>query len=101
MKRNTIRTERTLCPHCDQFLTLKTFKAHKRRYYDVSTNTWFYKKSHQESPLDDDSPPSTSFLPPPDLSPAHENCHELPSLSLDQMEIDAGHLHHSRSKSVS
>ena len=28
------RTDRKLCPHCGEVVALKTFKLHKRLYYD-------------------------------------------------------------------
>ena len=40
-----IRTDRWICPHCDQLLSKKTFKAHKRRYFDASSSSWFTKQS--------------------------------------------------------
>ena len=29
-----------VCPHCKKELNLKTYKDHKRLYYDISSNTW-------------------------------------------------------------
>ena len=43
--RRVIRTDRWLCPHCDQLLSAKTFKAHKRRYFDRSSSSWLTKQS--------------------------------------------------------
>jgi hypothetical protein len=43
--RRVIRTDRWVCPHCDQLLSTKTFKAHKRRYFDASSNSWLTKQS--------------------------------------------------------
>ena len=47
--RRILRTERWLCPHCDQLLSVKTFKAHKRTYYDASRNTWLKKSCAQST----------------------------------------------------
>ena len=40
-----------LCPHCSTVLTRHTFYAHKRRYYDSSTQKWMQKQCGQELPL--------------------------------------------------
>lgn len=32
--RPLLKVNRRQCPHCGIFLSLKTYKAHKRRYYD-------------------------------------------------------------------
>ena len=53
--RRILRTGRWLCPHCDQLLSVKTFKAHKRRYYDASRNTWLKKSCGQSTSLADRS----------------------------------------------
>ena len=39
------------CPHCSQELSSKTFKAHKRLYFDQDTNEWHKKRKTQ--PVED------------------------------------------------
>ena len=74
--RRVIRTDRWLGPHCDQLLSAKTFKAHKRRYFDALSNSWFTKESLElarnvQSVLEQDntlsSPESSEEDPPAPL----------------------------------
>ena len=32
-KRTCTKSNRRFCPHCEQYVTLKTFRAHKKLYY--------------------------------------------------------------------
>lgn len=50
----TRRVGRILCPHCDQLLTIKTFKAHKRKFYDSREKSWLTKRSITSGGTDDD-----------------------------------------------
>lgn len=58
---------RRLCPHCDESVSLKTYKSHRRMYYDSSNDTWSHRQRFEEqlsSPDSDDdkaseSPPHT------------------------------------------
>lgn len=36
------RVERRYCPHCNKNPSLKTFKAHKRLYFNVQQDTWVH-----------------------------------------------------------
>lgn len=82
--RRVIRTDRWLCPHCDQLLSAKTFKAHKRRYFDTSSNSWLTKQSLElarnvQSVLEQDdtlSSPESSEEDPPAPLP-------LPAVTVD------------------
>ena len=38
--RRILRVERRNCPHCDGLVSLKTFKAHKRRFFDAASGRW-------------------------------------------------------------
>lgn len=38
--RLVLKVNRRYCPHCKEQLSLKTFKTHKRRYYDSLTEKW-------------------------------------------------------------
>lgn len=58
-----LAVERRKCPHCNQNLSLKTFKAHKRRYYDRVNHTWLTKEKAKQlqdgfDSSDNESPPS-------------------------------------------
>ena len=62
-----VRTSRRLCPHCNQSVSFKTFKAHRRLYYDSAHDQWLGKaddstraSSTIEMSVDCDLPP-TSF----------------------------------------
>ena len=86
-----IRTDRWLCPHCDQLLSTKTFKAHKRRYFDALSNSWFTKQSleptrHVQSVMEKDnslSSPESCEEDPPAPFP-------LSPVTADQVDIDSG-----------
>ena len=56
------------CPHCDCLLSKKTFEAHKRLYYDGSTDQWIKKCCLEasedldfEEPIDFHSSSDTKF----------------------------------------
>lgn len=55
--RRVLRVERLTCPHCDSLVSIKTFKAHKRRFFDDIRGEWLSMKDldeggseHAESP---------------------------------------------------
>ena len=35
---------RQFCPHCSQTLSTKTYKAHKRLYFDSNSNSWIKRR---------------------------------------------------------
>ena len=43
--RPVLRVERRLCPHCQEYLSFKTYKTHKRLYYVSSSDQWISKGS--------------------------------------------------------
>ncbi len=45
LDRLVLRVERRFCPHCEQYLSLKTYNAHKRLYYSPSKDEWVRKGS--------------------------------------------------------
>ena len=61
--RKILRVERRNCPHCDCLVSLKTFKAHKRRYFDAASGRWL--KSNDEERIQSDDAESA----PPCLHP--------------------------------
>lgn len=51
VKRRRVHPYERLCPHCDQIVTYKTYKGHKRIYYNRPTGTWIKKQEvncHQQ-----------------------------------------------------
>ena len=60
--RSLLRVSRRLCPHCDKRVSFKTFKAHKRLYYDPARDHWFTSVSVPESQCDEE--PTTDEAPP-------------------------------------
>ena len=36
-----LHTDQRFCPHCSNFLSYKTFRAHKWLYYDETTGSWY------------------------------------------------------------
>ena len=49
-----LKVDRRWCPHCEQNLLLKTYKAHKRMYYDPVKHQWLTKTSSlAEGPSND------------------------------------------------
>ena len=59
--RKRMKISKRYCPHCKETLSYKTFRTHKRRFYDVSRSVW-----HEEVVEGLDFYPSCS---PPPLSP--------------------------------
>lgn len=51
----------TLCPHCDQLLTAKTFRRHRNLYFNPEDGSW--TKDTQE--IDSDHSESADARPPP------------------------------------
>ena len=42
-QRRIVKVDRRFCPHCKRSVSIKTFKAHKRLYFDSSTNSWHHQ----------------------------------------------------------
>ena len=36
-----LRPDQRVCPHCDQIVAYKTFRRHRRLYYNSETKQWF------------------------------------------------------------
>lgn len=66
-ERRIVHTSRRLCPHCNRSVSFKTFKAHRRLYYDPARDRWVARgqadnltaSSARETPADHDMPPSS------------------------------------------
>ena len=41
-----------VCPHCSQRLSVKTYKAHRRVYFDSATNVWCKKRTVEPPEVD-------------------------------------------------
>lgn len=48
--REVLRVERRLCQHCGQSLSMKTYKAHKRLFFDAEDDTWVTSLFHTYTP---------------------------------------------------
>ena len=55
VSRKILVVERRWCPHCSQNLSLKTYKAHKRMYYDLAIRQWLTKSTLTVKVQEDDS----------------------------------------------
>lgn len=47
--RRILRIERRHCPHCSRNVSLKTFKMHKRLYYDAECDKWVVSGGYRDS----------------------------------------------------
>ena len=66
VKRRKITTRH--CPHCHQTLAYKTFKAHKRRYFNRDTSEWYCEHAELSDTGDTDTGDtgtSTNYESPP------------------------------------
>ena len=65
--RSHLCIERRHCPHCSKFVSLKTYKAHKRVYYDSDSDLWqtdgaeTTQSAREESPPLSESDATTTF----------------------------------------
>ena len=66
-ERKTLRISRRFCPHCQQTLSYKTYRIHKRMHYDVARSMWH--KQDNESPLPSVFPQDLELSPPQVISP--------------------------------
>ena len=56
--RQILRVERRTCPPCDSLVSLKTYKAHKRRYFDSVNQQWFTSRTIYDGQVDNaETPP--------------------------------------------
>ena len=70
-ERPVLKIDRRYCPHCNEQLSARTFKAHKRRYYDSQRGEWtkkFSLESDSTRPDDHEDSPTFSFLSAQDTS---------------------------------
>ena len=54
---------RRICPHCSKSVSVKTYKAHRRLFYDFSEDRWLLSNSsgaiETDVGTDDEAPPSS------------------------------------------
>ena len=50
--RRILRVERRFCQHCDEYVSFKTYRAHKRLYYLPSSGQWISKASSSGTATD-------------------------------------------------
>lgn len=70
MKRARITKSHRICPHCSKELNIKTYKEHRRLYYDSSTSKW-YVVEKTEPLIENDSSSSSDtslFTTSPEMS---------------------------------
>lgn len=74
-QRRTLKVDRRICPHCDKNVSFKTYRLHKRLFYDSSVGTWITADSPGGSAEDDvnlietkasSSPPKSTGILNPD-----------------------------------
>lgn len=46
-----MKVDRRHCPHCGCYLSLKTYKSHRRLYYDVHSDIWHKTDAYSGKPL--------------------------------------------------
>ena len=61
--RLVIKVDRRHCPHCQRLLSMKTFKIHKRLYYDAEKKLWKTSDDNNECIEDTDSECSSPPCP--------------------------------------
>ena len=58
-----LRIDQRFCPHCNNFLSYKTFRAHKRLYYNETEETWCSVPQQEETcDVEEEGPPSEDAL---------------------------------------
>ena len=64
-ERRIRKVDRRICPHCNKNVSYKTYKSHRRLYFNVSLGTWIINQDEvQVDPEDcvhemNDSPPGS------------------------------------------
>ena len=72
--RKKVKISQRYCPRCNKILSYKTFKAHKRLYYDPVQSAWYTvaQCSATERQPSAQSSVCTPSLSPPSLSPLQD-----------------------------
>ena len=52
---------RRICPHCNKNVTFKTYKSHRRLFYDSGSDSWLVVADSPSTSNDTDEEPPTCF----------------------------------------
>ena len=82
-----LRTDHRFCPHCNELLSYKTFRAHKRLYYDEHKDEWYHVSARvsegvpaEHVAAEDEIPPSAQEFEPMEAEPSYTGSDdEVPS----------------------
>ena len=66
--RQVLHVERRTCPHCYNLVSLKTFKAHKRRFFDAVRGQWLKVLPKEGLSEGEESPPEVAPEPSTETS---------------------------------
>lgn len=89
-ERPLLKVNRRHCPHCDRYVSIKTFKAHKRLHFDPGSSTWSvcFHEATSQSDNDSDSPPS-SIGHLPSESDHYDDAERYSELEFEENEISS------------
>lgn len=79
-----VRFTYKFCPHCEKECNIKTYKEHKRLFFNPDLKTWYSAQSLPENKVDSDSDSLLSF---PDDSDEENECDKQ---VLDNNEVSLG-----------
>ena len=65
------------CPHCGKELNIKTYKEHKRLYYNESTKEWLGNDSESEASTDMSLPDTADEMPSHSSQSSDDECEDL------------------------
>ena len=61
-ERKFVKVGKRYCPHCGETISYKTYRAHRRRYFDTHRSVW--QEQTRSRQCIDLTPPGTSSSPP-------------------------------------
>lgn len=61
MERRIIKVDRRYCPHCQSYLSIKTFKAHRRLFFNEDTTSWSVQENDTEEENFSSPPRAVSY----------------------------------------
>ena len=98
-RKRMMRTHK-ICPHCNKEINIKTFKDHKRLYYNEVSKTWIVQSVSKRT-ISYESDSSECSLPPsmPELSESEEQSDEVDLCDPTDHNPDARHVGTSSSSS--
>ena len=100
LSRKRIKRTYKICPHCNKEINIKTFKAHKRLYYNDVSKAWIVQSVSKRT-ISYESDSSECSLPPsmPELSESEEQSDEVDLCDPNDRNPDAMHVGTSSSSS--